>query len=402
MERSLRKFVLFATLVSLNFPVCVNALGLGEMKVESALDQPFVAEIELIDARNLSLANVQVGLADPEGYQSFGVKPSETISSLMFEIIKNQHGRYVMRLHSNERMTEPYMQLVVDLIWPKGQIYKAYTVLLDPPGYKLEKTTAQSGLTYHRKFTNYQQKSVSSSGCHYTNENRQHSEQTIYGPTLANENVWQIAQRYKIAEAILPQIVLAMVGENPDAFSHGNLNGLKTGVRLNIPSNKEFLEVPADLATVEVMAHDKAWNEKTPISHVLSPPYRVEQADNTNSPIEYSQIPPVPKFSISTPAQNQTQQEVMSISSLPSLENKKQISPEQSRTLKAEISVTTAAVDTLRESNELLTEQLGLIQAQNKKLQKSWMCAIKKCKSCGFKLNVWSRSERPLQGKQIL
>lgn len=65
-----------------------------------------------------------------------------------------------MEVYSKERMTEPYMQLIVDLTWPKGQIFKVYTVLLDPPGYKLTNTIAQSGLTYQRKFTNYHQKTA--------------------------------------------------------------------------------------------------------------------------------------------------------------------------------------------------------------------------------------------------
>lgn len=154
---------------------------------------------------------------------------------------KNDQGRYIVVIHSKERMTEPYMQLVVDLTWSKGQIYKVYTVLLDPPGYKLTNATAQSGLTYQRKFTNYHQKTAFSAEDHKGKQGKKKKSE-IYGPTVSNENVWQIAQRYKTSEAILPQIVLAIVGENPDAFSDGNLNGLKPGFASKFLLIESFLK----------------------------------------------------------------------------------------------------------------------------------------------------------------
>ncbi|WP_133131499.1 FimV/HubP family polar landmark protein [Legionella sainthelensi] len=362
----MKKNVLFSALFALTWPAYVNALGLGEMKVKSALEQPFAAEVNLIDVHEISLSNVRVNIADPQSYQSLGVERPGVADSLFFEIKKNKKRKFVIVIYSTERITEPYLQLIIDLTWSKGQIYKVYTVLLDPPGYKLASATAQSGLTYQRQFSNYHSNTEGS-----PNKKIRSKKNNGYGPTVSQENVWQIAQRYKTANTILPQIVLAIVGANPDAFTDGNLNGLKVGVRLKIPSAQEFSEVPADLATVEVMAHDKAWNEKASINHVLSPPYMIGQTSNVNPPIEYSQIPPVPKFSGSTlPVSNQTQSESTSVSLLPSLENQKHISYEQSKTLNAEISITTAAVDSLRESNALLTEQLSLLQTQNKKLQK--------------------------------
>ncbi len=359
---------MFSFLFSLALPLGAYALGLGEMKVESALNQPFLAEIELIDGHEVSLSTIKVELADPKSYQSLGVERSKAISILFLDVKKNKQGKFVVEVHSKERMIEPYMQLIVDLTWPKGQIFKIYTVLLDPPGYKLANTTAQRSLIYQRKFTNYHHTTTASTKKHAEAGNLAQKKKAAYGPTSSKENVWQIAQRYKTSEAILPQIVLAIVGANPDAFIDGNLNGLKAGARLKIPSNKKFLEVPADLATIEVMAHDKAWNEKTSINHVLAPPYITGQVSPV-TPVAYSQIPPAPKFPGATASMlNQNLPEFIMPSSIPSLE--KQVSPEQSRTLKAEISITTAAVDSLRESNALLTEQLSLLQAQNKKLQK--------------------------------
>ncbi|OEH45324.1 hypothetical protein lpari_03699 [Legionella parisiensis] len=84
----MKKTALFSSLFSLTLPVCVYALGLGEMKVESALNQPFFAEIELIDGHEVSLSNIKVELADSQSYQSLGVERSEAISVLFFDVKK--------------------------------------------------------------------------------------------------------------------------------------------------------------------------------------------------------------------------------------------------------------------------------------------------------------------------
>ncbi|HHT0603434.1 TPA: type IV pilus assembly protein FimV, partial [Legionella anisa] len=392
----MKKTALFSSLFSLTLPLCAYALGLGEMRVESALNQPFLAEIELIDAHEVSLSNIKVELADPQSYKSLGVERSEAISILFLDIKKNKKGKLVLEVHSKERMTEPYMQLIVDLTWPKGQIFKVYSVLLDPPGYKLTNTIAQSGLTYQRKFTNYHQKTTAAPAEVVPSGQEK---KAVYGPAASNESIWQIAQRYKTPEAILPQIVLAIVGTNSDAFIDGNLNGLKAGTRLKIPSDKKFLEVPADLATVEVMAHDKAWNEKTSINHVLAPPYITGQASHA-TPVEYSQIPPAPKFPDTvTSVPNQKLPGFIIPSSIPLPLLEKKVSTEQSRTLKAEISITTAAVDSLRESNALLTEQLSLLQTQNKKLQKQLDVRDKELQSMRNQIQTLMKERMAIAGQ---
>lgn len=360
MELCLKKNALHTTLFILTFPMSVQALGLGKMKVESALDQPFLAEIELIDAQSALMTSVKASLASPQNFKSLGIIPSDVFALLQFAIKKNKQGHFVVTIRSTERMSEPYMQLVVDLTWPQGQLYKAYTILLDPPGYKLTATRAQNGPTYYKKLTSdHPEKTVNPAA------SAESKEQITYGPTSTNENVWQIAQRYKTSQLILPQIVLAIVGQNPEAFNQGNLNGLKADAQLNIPSVAEMMNVPADLATVEVMAHDKAWNEKTPINHVLSPPYMNGQATPEIPVVEYSKIPPVPQF-----AQNMVDSTLdLLASQLPSIQTQNPISVEQDVLLKTERSVASAAVDSLRESNAMLLEQLHLMQTENKKLQ---------------------------------
>ncbi|HHW3766761.1 TPA: type IV pilus assembly protein FimV [Legionella pneumophila] len=125
----MKKTVLHAAIFSLTMPISLYALGLGEMKVQSSLDQPFSAEIELIDVGADPLASIKVSLADPEQFEQIGLERTAVLSLLRFQVERNPKGAPVVKVSSTERMTEPYMEIVVDLTWPKGQLYKAYTVL---------------------------------------------------------------------------------------------------------------------------------------------------------------------------------------------------------------------------------------------------------------------------------
>ena len=396
-------------------------IGLGEMTVESSLDQPFLAEIELIDVGSDPLAGIKVGIADPEHFERIGLEPIAALSLLNFKIEKNAKGKAIIKVQSLERMTEPYMELVVDLTWPDGQLYRAYTVLLDPPGYQLVSTRAQSSPTYykngavHRTERGVINNPVITSVEHNPVIVKDSKKSTTYGPTITNENVWQIAQRYKTSEVILPQIVLAIVGTNPDAFKDGNLNGLKVGVRLNIPSTKEIALVPAELATQEVMAHDNAWNEKTDINHVLTPPYintqtiNSEPVLNTNNHINSSEIPAIPKFNLAAiiPSQGTMPQLIPTSStvSVPDtnkqqpLQNPKPLNSDKDETIKAQISITTAAVESVRESNALLMEQLHLLQDHNKKLQSQLDKRDKEIKLMQSQLKVMIKERQAIASK---
>jgi len=396
----LKKTALHAALFALTLPITLHAIGLGEMTIKSSIDQPFFAEIELLDVGSAPIVGIKVGVADPENFQQIGLERIAALSLLHFNIEKNAKGKLVIKVISMERMTEPYMELVVDLIWPNGQLYKAYTVLLDPPGYQLVSTRAHSSPTYYKKVTSNTtahnnepgviNKAVITEVQNHRPNLGDGKKKTTYGPTITNENVWQIAQRYKTSETILPQVVLAIVGMNPDAFKDGNLNGLKVGIRLTIPATQEILQVPADLATEEVMAHDKAWNDKSPINHVLSPPYMNGQVTNpppqvnalpvsTSNPGKNSKIPTIPIFSVETITpvpgaaskliSNNPVVPVVNNNKLVPDQNNKQQNSQQDSNMKAEISITTAAVESVRESNALLMEQLHLLQDHNKKLQ---------------------------------
>ena len=328
------------------------SLGLGQMTLKSALDQPFLAEIELIDVGGMALTDIKVSLASPESFEQVGIPLEAAVYQLNFVVEKNKAGKAIVKVTSTEHILDPYIPLLIDLTWPKGQSYKEYQVLLDPIGYHL------GGVRIHGKRRHYlhvthqhgqpgvHDQTITTAVNRYSMDTvdvNTAKKATAYGPSAPSDSVWQIAQRYKTANLILPQVVLAIVGTNPDAFQKGNLNGLKAGVRLTIPSTKDMMMVPADLATTEVMAHDKAWNEKGDIEHVLVPPYitgatTANKNTATSLPSLDSAIAPVP------------------------IENLQQIKPSQPPEL-IKNSTKHAIV------NSVVQSQLVALQSKNKKTQ---------------------------------
>jgi pilus assembly protein FimV len=257
-------------------PSTILAMGMGNIKIDSSLNQPFNAEIPLIDVDNIPFDGIKVGIASQESFDRAGVKQSDILSLLRFRIKKNIKNEPVISIVSEARITDPYLELVIDLAWSKGQLYRLYTVLLDPPSYNV----ATHHITKPSERLNhpiYHQAGIIDKPAYTkptqpSNEVSQHNH-LVYGPTHANENIWQISQRYVTADTTLPQVILAIIGTNSQAFTQGNINGLKIGEYLRIPSNQEIAKLPVELAKQEVDAHDTAWRLQKAIIHQLLPPY---------------------------------------------------------------------------------------------------------------------------------
>ncbi len=362
------------------------------MTVHSYLNQPFHAEIELIDVGNLPSSAIKVSVASVEDFERAGLERSYILDALIFQLEKKRRKTYLV-VRSIEPITEPYLDLLVDLAWPNGQVYRAYTVLLDPPAYQLD--LKRKEIRAQKKKRAYSTANTRAPGVvekevitqmFETSDSIGQSKAKTYGPTLENETIWQIAQRLKPSGITLHQMILAITGENPDAFTDGNINGLKKGMKLNIPSAEIADTIPEELAKREVFQHDLAWEKKEPINHVLAPPYfkvdrEIQKPVSTQKKEYKSILPPLPDFTASVPGKTTFFSPF--IPSDPSflsagedatpkpasVKTQVQDTSSDQAHLRAEMAIAAAAIDSVRETNSLLTEQVKLLQAENKRLQ---------------------------------
>ena len=115
------------------FPIVTQALGLGKLRVLSALNEPLNAEIELTSVSDRELKGLKVTLAPPEVYASAGVERMTYLSKIKFIVSKRGEGQYFLRLTSEEPLDEPFLHLLLQVEWPGTRLVREYTALVDLP-----------------------------------------------------------------------------------------------------------------------------------------------------------------------------------------------------------------------------------------------------------------------------
>src|SRR5271154_4071081 len=127
---TLPRLMLMACLLS---PSMAWALGLGEIHLNSALNEPMKAEIDLIAATPDELTALRADLASREAFTRYGIDRPPFLSTLTFKVGKGRDGRDVLLVRSTDAIPEPFVTFLVDVNWARGHLMREYTGLLDPP-----------------------------------------------------------------------------------------------------------------------------------------------------------------------------------------------------------------------------------------------------------------------------
>jgi pilus assembly protein FimV len=127
-KRSSRALALLLTLPSAAF-----ALGLGDIRLLSPLNAPLEAEIDLVDVTPEEMSTVQAQLASRETFARYGLDWPAYLSGVQVKTLKTGDGREVIRLKSNDPISDPFVTLLVEVNWARGKLVREYTMLLDPP-----------------------------------------------------------------------------------------------------------------------------------------------------------------------------------------------------------------------------------------------------------------------------
>ena len=110
-------------------------LGLGEIKLNSALNEKLKAEIELLDASGMQPDEIRVALASTEDFERVGVERFFFLTDLRFEVVYASSSGVKVDVTSTKPITEPYLNFIVEVLWPNGRLLKEFTLLLDPPTF---------------------------------------------------------------------------------------------------------------------------------------------------------------------------------------------------------------------------------------------------------------------------
>ncbi len=257
------------------FPGSAFALGLGEARLSSGLNQPLNAEIPLIAAAPDEIASLHAGLASRDAFARYGIDRPAFLSSVSLKVTKGADGRPVLLLRSSEVITEPFVTLLVEAGWNHGHLLREYTLLLDPPVFRdLPGTRAAADMPVMAPMVAPAAPSV---GTSRATPEAASATSVVAAPTVptsagtdtftpgVNYRVRHSDSALRIAHALgvtsraqLDQTVVALFRGNPAAFA-GNINRLRAGSTVRLPTSDEVAAVGQAEAHRELVEQGAAW-----------------------------------------------------------------------------------------------------------------------------------------------
>lgn len=264
----LRRFARALIVVCLLVPMTASPLGLGDIVLRSALNQPLNAEIPLTAPGQVQSEDIVVRLASVAAFESAGLDRSLLLTTLNFQVLAGVDGTPYIKVTSADPVKEPFLDFLVEIDWPSGHLLREYTLLLDPPVVIDEEPLpveaafageaaaipADSGMQESAPAAVQPQAaeptaSVSSAGL------------LSYGPVQRSDTLWSIASQLQQAgdAASVEQIMMALLKGNPEAFYNDNINELKAGYVLRVSDPALLTAMTRAAAIAEVRRQNEQW-----------------------------------------------------------------------------------------------------------------------------------------------
>ena len=237
------------------------ALGLGELTLYSYLNEPFRAEVSLLEADALNDNDVHVDLASDAEFERLGVSRDFFLTRINFQVESDESGRRVV-LTTEAPLREPYLDFVVEARWPDGRLLREYTVLIDlPPRPAVlefqDVPIERAAQPDNQAVVSGAETASADAGGYATGA----SVRPVPGAqylVVNTDTLWRIASDGAAPGVSVEQTMLEILAANPTAFQAGNINGLKSGYVLQIPAAGD---IRIDLATAldEVALQNEEW-----------------------------------------------------------------------------------------------------------------------------------------------
>ncbi|MEO8018481.1 MAG: FimV/HubP family polar landmark protein [Pseudomonadota bacterium] len=228
------------------------ALGLGDVHLNSPLNAPLDAEIELVNATPEDLATLDAKLASKDTFARYGLDWPPFMSSVTVTRDRSASGAQVLRIKSNETVTEPFLTLLIEASWARGRLVREYTVLLDPPVFAPNGAPAA------------QPSMAAVGGANASGQiSRPAQTETQNAAPIAagggdsyevqrGDSLSAIARRLSASSgAQTSQLMVSIYRGNAGAFE-GDMNRLRAGSVLRIPGSDEIAAVSPTEASGEV------------------------------------------------------------------------------------------------------------------------------------------------------
>lgn len=269
-----------------------QAMALGSMTSLSALGEPLVAGIAVPEINPEEFSSLKVTVATPEEFKAAGMEYNAALTSAQITLQRRPDGTIYLLLRSSKVVADPFVNVVVTASWAGGKIVRNYTLLLDPPAARQNETgtvaaplTAMpptpapvSPLPVPKSEASAPVAAPAAVARPIPDvkpiplQTAQPSSPASPSPAIASKNsgeqikvasgdtAGKIAANNRPNNVSLDQMLMAMLRGNPDAFAGNNINRLKSGAILSLPTSEEAQAIPEDTARQNLLAQSKDFN----------------------------------------------------------------------------------------------------------------------------------------------
>ena len=258
-----------------------NALSLGRVNVQSALGQPLRAEIDILDINAEEAATLSAKVAAPEAFKTAGLDYNAAMTGLQATLQRRQNGRAYLRLSSERAINEPFVDMILEASWSTGRIVRDYTMLFDPPGANAVAAvtitpaqapqparTAPAAVPSTAEVKQplapapAQAKPAKPAPAPKTPEAQKVADtETQRIVVKPGETAGRIAAGNKPANVSLDQMLVALLRTNPDAFIGDNVNRIKAGALVTLPTEAQATGTSTTQASQIIIAQSNDFNE---------------------------------------------------------------------------------------------------------------------------------------------
>lgn len=289
-----KKALSLAICLAMAIPTASNALSLGEIESKSSLNQPFQGRINLLSTSVAEAQNLRVRVASPEVFNRVGIDRPAFLNSIRFRTT-TQNGRPVILVSSTQPINEPFLNFLLEVSWPNGQLLKEYTVLLDPPvlmrpntaiaannaGVRPEpRAQGQINRPSPQQIQQQRQRQAAQQARQTQQAQARRSQQSqlqqaarrlAAAPAPARsqnyrvrrgDTLSKVASRLAYRGVSKDQMMIALFEKNSRAFSQRNMNNLKSGALLTRPSLQEARSTNSRAAKSQIIAQAREWKQK--------------------------------------------------------------------------------------------------------------------------------------------
>ena len=266
----------------------VHALSLGRIAVQSALGEALRAEIDVPQITPEEIANLRTALGSPEAFRAAGMERNPALADLQISLQQRPNGTYFLRLTSDRVVNEPFLDLILEASSPSGRIMREYTLLFDPPSLRqapapatpipaqITAPAAPAAASVAEPAPAAATPQASAAPAPAAALVSAASAPAPATPSAAapassapaarkvtvqgGQTAGAIAAANKPATVSLDQMLVSLLRTNPDAFVDGNVNRLKSGVVLDMPTEAQAAAVGQPEARQTLVAQSKDFN----------------------------------------------------------------------------------------------------------------------------------------------